>query len=152
MSATPFAGRFPRGRAATWLGAAFGASVVLNLVLGGTLAWQAWRGPPPRGFDGMMARLEHRLPEADRPAFQAAIARQRATLAPKLEALREARPKVDAAVAREPFDPAALRGAAEDWARLWHDFTVSFGEATAEALAGVSPEGRARFAAGRPPR
>ncbi len=54
-----------------------------------------------------------------------------------------------AAALREPFDPAALRAAMQEWQARWREFSERFGEALVPALAAVSPEGRQRIVASR---
>jgi uncharacterized membrane protein len=132
--------------------ALLGASLVLNLVLGGLLLWQP--APPPRtarGFDRMVARIASALPEPDRPRFQAVLAAGQAHYAAPLVAMRAARAEVDAVMRREPYDPAALQGALAAWSERQVAFNAAFGEALAEALGAVSPEGRAQIAAARRP-
>nr|WP_256476413.1 periplasmic heavy metal sensor [Siccirubricoccus soli] len=140
----------------TWqkvLGALLGASVVLNLVLGGL--WLAQpergRGGPARGFERMIGRLEASLPEADRPRFREVLQTERPRYAEALQALRASRAEVDAAMLRQPFDPAVLQQAMARSSERWAEFSTKFGETLALALAAVSPEGRARVAAASPP-
>ena len=62
----------------------------------------------------LLARLEAALPEPDRPAFRQVIDAERPRYEPPLQALRAARRAVDEALARDPFDPAALRALRPD--------------------------------------
>lgn len=141
-----------RRNATTLLGGLLGASLVLNLALGYDRLRQALASPPPRGFGGMVARMEKGLPEPDRARFRAAMERHKPSFEPALEAMRAARPAVDEAIRTTPFDPERLRAASAIWADRWHDFSVRYGEAVAEALKDLSPEGRAAFAQqSRPP-
>ncbi|SDB43826.1 periplasmic heavy metal sensor [Belnapia rosea] len=140
----------PSGR--TLITALCGASLMLNLVLGGLLWWRP--GPPPRGgrgFDRMVGRIEAALPEPDRPRFRAVLAAERPRYADALAAMRAASAEVDAVIRRDPYDPAALRGAMAIWAERMTAFNLAFGETLAEALSAVSPEGRAQIAAARRP-
>ena len=134
------------------LRAVLGASVVLNLVLGGVLLVGQPAPPPapPRsGFERMLVRLETALPEADRAAFRRVMQEERAHYQAQLEASRAARRAVDAALARNPFDPQALRDANAAWAQRWAEFSEAFGETMVHAMAVVSAEGRAQIAAAR---
>jgi uncharacterized membrane protein len=131
---------------------ALGASVMLNLVLG----WLVLATPTPRehrgrGFDRMVARIEASLPQADRPVFRGVLDRERESYATALAALRASRAEVDAAMTRDPFDPEALRLAMTGWAERWTSFNARFTETLVHAMAEVSPEGRARIAAAKPP-
>ena len=142
--------RRPSGR--TLITALCGASLVLNLVFAGLLWWRPT--PPPRGgrgFDRMVARIEANLPEPDRPLFQAVLAAERPRYAGSLAAMRAASAEVDAVMRRDPYDPVALRDALAAWAERMVAFNRDFGETLAEALAAVSPEGRAQIAAARRP-
>jgi uncharacterized membrane protein len=132
--------------------ALLGASLVLNLVLGGLLLWQPQ--PPPRtarGFDRMIARIEAALPEPDRPQFHAVLTAGRERYAGPLNAMRAARAEVDAVMRREPYDPVALHGALTAWSEQQIAFNAAFSATLAEALGAVSPEGRAQVAAARRP-
>ena len=140
----------PRISGRSLLVAALGASVALNLLLGGLLAFGGPHGPrPPRGFDRMVARVERALPEADRPRFRAVIEADRSRYAGALRALREAGDAVDAEIAREPFDPAAMEAALGRWSDGLAAFNAAFAGTMVRAMGEVSPEGRARIAADR---
>ena len=116
--------RLPGGGA--MLRAVLGASLALNLVLAGVLLAGLGRpAPQPRGFERMMARIETALPEADRPKFHAVLTAERDRYEAPLAALRAARAEVDAAMRREPFDPAALRAAMEEWSSRWVAFSAA---------------------------
>ncbi|MBE9606178.1 periplasmic heavy metal sensor [Acetobacteraceae bacterium H6797] len=132
-----------------------GASLMLNIALIADKAVHEARPAQPgreRGLNGMLARMEASLPEADRTRFRAGMERQRDRYLPALEAMRAARPAVDQAVRQSPFDPEKLRSASAAWADRWHEFSIRYGEAVAEALKDISPEGRAALArADQPP-
>ena len=137
-----------------------GASLALNLVLGAMAlglvgasepappARQA-AGEPRRGFERMLARLETSLPESDRPAFRAVIEAERPRYDPPLQALRAARRAVDETLARDPFDPAALHAAMQDWSARSVAFNAVFADTLVHAMQAVSPQGRARIAEAR---
>ncbi|MBK1662025.1 hypothetical protein CKO45_27930 [Paracraurococcus ruber] len=138
----------PSGRAL--LGAALGASLVLNVALGALL----WTRPQPveprgRGFDRMVSRIEHTLPAEDRPAFRQVLERERESYAAELAAFRAANRMVDEAMGREPFDPDALRTALDAWSARWAEFNLAFTGALVKAMAVVSPAGRQQIAAAR---
>jgi uncharacterized membrane protein len=151
----------PTGRGTVWMRAALGASLALNLVLGAVaLGFVGAPAAPPaalpragaeprRGFERMLARLEAALPEPDRPAFRQVIDAERPRYEPPLQALRAARRAVDEALARDPFDPAALRAAMQDWSARSVAFNAAFTDTLVHAMDAVSPQGRARIAEAR---
>lgn len=125
-----------------------GVSLVLNAVLlASPGAIGAGRGRP--GFERTVARIEASLPEQDRPAFRQVMEAERNRYAGPLEAVRQARRDVDAAIGQDPFDPAALRLAMANWSARWVAFNDAFSEALVRAMTAVSPEGRAQVAAAR---
>jgi len=124
----------------TILKAALGASLALNLVLGGLLWWRPPSTSP--GIGRMQARIERILPEPDRPAFRQAMEAGRSRYEPTLKALSESQGAVHAALEREPFDPNVLRAAMAASRARWGEFSRLFEEVLAEGLSGVSPEGR----------
>jgi uncharacterized membrane protein len=136
----------------TVLAAVLGASLVLNLVLGGLMLW---RPAPPnrgaRGFDRMVGRIEAALPEADRPRFREVLAIEKDRYAESLASMRAASAEVDAVMRRTPYDPEALRAALQDWSARMTAFNAAFGDTLADALGAVSAEGRAKIAAARRP-
>jgi uncharacterized membrane protein len=136
------------------LGAGLGASLALNLALGGLLLAGPGRAPHGgggggRGFDRMVARMEHALPEADRPAFRAVLDTERGRYEGALADVRAAQREVDAAMTREPFDAASLRSAMAAWSGRWTAFSAAFADTMVRAMAAVSPQGRAQVAAAR---
>lgn len=129
-----------------WLRGALGASLALNLVLGGLLLTRPASGGPP-SISRMQAQIERALPEADRAVFRAAVDAGRPRYEPLLQALRESRPPVREALVREPFDAAALRAAMAGSRQRWQEFSAQFDDSLAEGLAALSPEGRRLIAA-----
>lgn len=132
------------------LGAALGASLVLNAVLGGLLL----SAPRPaehrgRGLDRMIGRIEAALPAEDRPRFRAVLEGERESYAREFAAMRAAGVAVDEAIARDPFDPGALRGALADWTARWAEFNAAFSTTMVHAMEVVSPSGRKQIAAAR---
>jgi uncharacterized membrane protein len=92
-------------------------SLALNLFLAATLAAPYLFPPPPRerGEARITERNQRRLPEADRPAFEAAHERHAATLRRSFEAMRTSRAKMREALGAEPFDAGKFSRAVEDW-------------------------------------
>lgn len=112
----------------------------------GRPAAQEHRG---RGLDRMVNRIEAALPAEDRPRFRAVLDAEREGYAQELAALRAAGTTVDAAMAREPFDPAAMREALAEWSTRWAAFNTAFTGTMVHAMQAVSPAGRAQIAAAR---
>ena len=138
-----------RPSARTLVAALLGASLALNLVLGGLLLWKPAQPRAGRGFDRMVARIEASLPEADRPRFHAVLVADRDRYAGALAAMRAASAEVDAVMRREPYDAAALRNAMAAWSERWVAFNAAFTETLVHAMGEVSPQGRAQVAARR---
>lgn len=97
----------------------------------------------------MINRIEATLPVDDRPKFRAVIDADRDRYAAELAALRAAGRRVDEAMAREPFDSAALDAALTDWSARWAEFNAAFTGTMVRAMEAVSPAGRAQIAAAR---
>jgi uncharacterized membrane protein len=102
-----------------------------------------------RGLDRMVNRIEAALPAPDRPKFRAVLEAERPGYAQELAALRAAGAAVDAAMARDPFDAAALRTALAEWSARWAAFNNAFTGTMVHAMQAVSPAGRAQIAAAR---
>jgi len=117
-----------------------GASLALNLVLGGVLWWRSTPDLPP--VSRMQAHIERILPEPDRSAFQRAMEAGRPRYEPAQAALRESHAAVRAALTREPFDPAVLRAAMAASRERWQEFGRLFEDSLSAGLAAISPEGR----------
>ena len=136
------------------LPALLGVSLALNLALA-AFPHAVFGRPPPRGggggggFERMVDRMETALPEADRQGFRRVMAAEREHYTAPLEALRQARREVDAAILADPFDPERLRMAMADWQRRFIAFNDAFSDALVRGMAAVSPEGRAQVAATR---
>ena len=139
--------RWPSGRAL--LGGVLGASLALNLMLGGLLLFGPGRPEHRRGLDRMIDRIEAALPAADRPKFKAVLEAEHDRYAGPLAAVRSGGAEGDAAMARVPFDPEALRQAMAAWSARWAAFNEAFTETMVHAMAAVSPAGRAQVAAAR---
>ena len=97
----------------------------------------------------MVNRIEAALPATDRPKFRAVLDAERESYAGELAALRAAGLAVDVAMARDPFDPAALRAALAEWSGRWALFNQAFTGTMVNAMQAVSPAGRAQIAAAR---
>ena len=92
------------------------------------------------------SNLERLVDEPDRGAFRRALEAGRARFQPALEAVRGSQRGVSATLAREPFDPAALRAAMAESRQRWAAFSMLYEDSLAEGLSALSPEGRRRIA------
>ncbi|PHK93934.1 hypothetical protein CR162_16055 [Pseudoroseomonas rhizosphaerae] len=129
-----------------WLKGALGASLALNVVLGGLLLSRPANGGGP-SLSRMQAQIERALPDADRARFRQALEAGRPRYEPLLQAVRDSRPAVREALAREPFDAAALRLAMAGSRQRWQAFSEQYDDSLANGLAALSPEGRRLIAA-----
>lgn len=133
-----------RFRLGPWLlRGALGASLVLNIVLGLLLYRMPDRGPDIRR---MQAHIEKSLSDADRAAFRQALEAGRTGFDPLLRAMRQSPDLVAAALRREPFDAAALRGAMAEGRERWRAFSTVYENSLVDGFAAISPEGRRRIA------
>ncbi len=97
----------------------------------------------------MIGRIEAALPAEDRPRFRAVLEAERPSYAGEFAAMRAAGAAVDEAMARDPFDPAALRAALRAWSARWAEFNLAFSETMVHGMESVSPAGRKQVAAAR---
>jgi uncharacterized membrane protein len=130
---------------------ALGASLALNIVLGGLLLLRPERPVRP-DVGRLAAHLESLLPEADRPAFHKALEVAQPTYMAALQAQRDNRALVDAAMRQDPFDAAALRAAMANGRGYWQEFSQSFEDSLVAGMAMISPEGRRKLADDMPGR
>ena len=132
------------------LRAGFGASLALNLVLGGLLLFRDPGGGPadPRR---LVAHMERLLPPGDREVFHARMEMGWETRDAARRRLRKAFAEVRASIGREPFDPAALQAALAATRTEGAGFGQSFDTNLVQAMGAISPEGRRRIAEDMPP-
>ncbi|MFC0410798.1 periplasmic heavy metal sensor [Roseomonas elaeocarpi] len=126
-----------------------GASLALNLVLGGLLLMRDRSSPSPNPRR-LLARVERLLPEADRAAFEREVAARREEMAAAERRIRQGLAPVRDAIGAQPFDPAALRAAMMQGRAPWNDFSNLFDDTLVRALSAISPEGRQRVAQDMP--
>ncbi|HYE00803.1 MAG TPA: periplasmic heavy metal sensor [Alphaproteobacteria bacterium] len=134
------------------------ASLALNLALGGLLAggairqW-AWGG---HGGEAPMRGLMRVLPAESHEAARAALAAGRPEMEARLAALRDARRELVAALAREPYDRAAVEAAFAALRARTAEVQAQAHGTVAGLAAGLGPEQRRRLGqavagpAGRP--
>lgn len=132
------------------LRAAFGASLALNLVLGGLLLFRDPGGGGPPDPRRLIAHMERLLPPGDREVFHARMEAGREARDAARWRLREAFAEVRAGIGREPFDPAVLQAALAAARTEGAAFSQSFDTNLVQALGAISPEGRRRIAEDMP--
>lgn len=102
---------------------------------------------PAPETSGIVARLTAALPPQDAAQFRARLDARRGDFDPQRARIDAARQALLEAIARDPFDPDAVRQALADYQQSWRDFTGHFNPAFLAALEAVSPAGRAQLAA-----
>lgn len=118
-------------------------SVALNTFLVGREAAQQLRPrPDPLSVEQIVRRLEHRLPDADRKVFRAAIASRADRLDHAGLALRAARTDLRTALTAAPVDQAALAQACDRTRRTAEATYAVVHEALVDAAPGLSAQGR----------
>lgn len=139
-----------------FLMAGFAASVMINVFLASALFSQWLRGderpPRPAHPDKLVERLAGELSAADATLLRAAYARHRAEVAAGFEIISSFPERVRAALAADPFDPAALSAEFDANAQGHVALTNALREATLDAVMAMSPEGRQALARLKPRR
>lgn len=139
-----------------FLMAGFAASVMINVFLASALFSQWLRGddrpPRPPHPDKVVERLAGELSAADATLLRTAYARHRAEVADGFELIGSFPERVRAALAAEPFDPAALGAVFDANAQGHVKLTNALREATLDAVMAMSPEGRRTLARLKPRR
>ena len=125
-------------------------SLALNLFLIAVLAAPHLLPKPPRerGEARFTERILRRLPEADRPAFQAAHERHAATLQRSFDAMRDSRARMREALGSEPFDPAKFDRAVEDWRKTSDAARQAYHAMMLDAAPKMSSSGRVALVPG----
>jgi uncharacterized membrane protein len=139
-----------------WLLIVLIASLGINLFLGSWLAGRLLAGPPmfrhattaERGGPArsVIDRMAASIPAENRAAFEAVMARHRDPITDAAAQSREARNRVREAIAREPFDRAALDAAFDTLRTRNAALQSATQEAMAEAASALPPEARKRLA------
>lgn len=118
-------------------------SVALNTFLvGREAAHQLRPRPDPLSVEHIVRRLEHRLPDADRDVFRAAIETRADRLHHAGLALRAARADLRAALTAAPVDQAALAQACTRTRRTAQATYAIVHEALVDAAPRLSAQGR----------
>lgn len=140
-----------------WRSRLLWTSLGLNLFAAAIIAapriWHR-RPPGPPSFDMIIDRVASSLPATDLDAFRAAMNRSRPDFDTGRLHLAEVRAQVARTLGNPAFDPAAARAALHDMRQQLQAGSEQFDEHLVNALANVSPQGRAKlaetFSRGRP--
>lgn len=138
-----------------WLVAILVVSVGINCLLAGYIvgrrllpgeeqATQA-SAPAPAQANNLAERLKA-LPKEERQKFQEAMRPFRPDIRTAREAVQEARDHLAAVISAEPYDPARMRETFEDVRAKAAVLQQKVQDATAQALAALSPESRKALA------
>lgn len=139
-----------------WLLIVLGASLGLNLFVGGFLIGdeiQEYRRPPhgdgerPRADNdrmvfGFVDRLAGALPKDDRKEFMRVMETYRGELAAAATRVRQARKNVRSAIGADNFDRSALESALAEVGSSMQDMQKVLHGALADAVSHLSPEAR----------
>ncbi|MCQ4161285.1 periplasmic heavy metal sensor [Roseomonas sp. GC11] len=130
----------------SWLKAGLGASLALNLVLGGVLLLRPDKPQRRPDFFAMQAQMATVLPEAERARFLAVLEGVRTRVQEALARHDAARAATEASLAEEPFDPARMRAATLRARQEWNGISSTVEDSLIDAVTTLSPEGRQRLA------
>jgi uncharacterized membrane protein len=130
------------GRWGLWI------SLAINIFLAAAIASHLLVNRPdrPRGLGPRIDRIAASLPAADGDRLRAAFEARSAEIAEARSAFREAQDRIRDALAREPFDAAAVREAMAGARGAREAFDAALHETVFEAAAAMSAEGRASLA------
>jgi uncharacterized membrane protein len=134
----------PSRRRVRLLAVSVALNVFLAAALGAFLARPLFAPPKPRY--GPMGRMIEALPADDAARMRAALERARPQQMVARDRVSVAQREVSAAIARNPYDEAAVRRALAAWQESWQGLIAEFNGELITALGTVSDEGRARFA------
>lgn len=123
------------------------ASLVLNLFLVGYLIGRVldvWPAKPRRA-EAFVERLAARLPERDAAVVRRAVTARAPSIDALVEATRESRRAVRAALTAEPFDRQALEAALQESRARHHALETAVQAIVLETAGELTPEGRGRL-------
>lgn len=134
-----------RSRGFTIVRTALGASLALNVVLGGLLLHHP-RHPPGPDPLRLQRHIETLLSAPDRAAFDAVMQQALPQVEQYRRALWDGGAAIKATIGRQPFDAAALRAGMAANRQNWTEFSTRFDESMVRAMSAISAEGRRRVA------
>jgi len=129
-----------------WASLAFNAFFVA-LIVAHVMRPHLERPQPTPETSGIVARLTAALPPRDAAQFRARLDARRGDFDPQRARIDTARQALLEAIARDPYEPSAVKQALADYQQSWRDFNGRFNPAFLAALEAVSPAGRAQLAA-----
>lgn len=139
----------PTGRRRPGLRLALTLSVALNGLAAGYLIGHGLETPPPTPQAATAVGFGERLkllPREERQKFQQAMQASRPAIQQARQAWTEARAGIAAAMAEEPYDADRMRQAFAVARTAGETLQGRVQEATAQALAGLSPQSRQQLA------
>src|ERR1700682_1025987 len=89
-----------------------------------------------------LSNIQSKLSRDDADKFMETFRRGGAKLLTAQAELKAARANVWKAIVKQPFDPAAARGAIDEWQKQWSDTADIFVESLGEAMQVISPQDR----------
>jgi len=127
------------------LWASVAGNVFMAGVIGAHVVAHPSRGPP--GLAGAAGRMARSLPAEDAARFLAVMEWEGPSYDVASHRMADARADVSRAIARVPYDEAALRASLLAFQARWDETNLRFGERLLIAIGTLSPEGRAQLAA-----
>jgi uncharacterized membrane protein len=123
-------------------------SFALNLftlaLIGAHFAMRGRPGPPPP--ERIVEHMVHGLAAPDAERFRAVMAQRLPAIEAAHDRMEQARTAMAVAIAREPYDEAAVRRAMKDWQTAWMSMSDGMGDGVLSAVSTLSPDGRKRLA------
>lgn len=125
-----------------WLSLA--GNLFMGMIISAHLAMH--RSPGPPGLDGVVEHMARALPDHDAAVFRATLSQERPWYDLARRHMDESRAALSVAIAQQPYDEAQVRTLMHQWQARWVETSNRFGESLLVAIAGLSPDGRARLA------
>ncbi|WP_300154162.1 periplasmic heavy metal sensor [Solidesulfovibrio sp.] len=135
-----------------WRRFALPCSILLNLflvaVIGGHLYSRYADHPRGKTMEArLLARVEATLAPPEAAAFKAVLSRDEPKFKEARKRLAAARTQLLREITADPYSKEGMATALRDWKTAWDGFAGAFAGTLVEALAQVSPEGRAKLVA-----
>lgn len=143
MSATTLLRR-PRQRGL--LGLSVALNVFLVAVIAGHLLGPSLAPTTAPRTSGPLGRLLAALPEGEAEKARAVMDRERPSYQPERDHVSVAHQAVAVAIAKTPYDEAALKDALAAWQSSWQGFATRFNLVFVDVVRSLSDEGRADLA------
>lgn len=123
-------------------------SFALNLFMLALVGAHLLVRPPPGGPqpERIIAHMVRELPPEDAERFRAVMATRLPAIEDAHARMEGARRAMAQAIARTPYDEAAVREAMKRWQTAWLAMSDGIGEGMLDAVTTLSPDGRRRLA------